>query len=94
MVLLGILELEKGGTPSDWVSRPRFHHQYLPDKIFYEANALLSEEVSQLKTMGHELKQLDSSYGNMQAISWDYSGGVQAASDPRVEGQAIVFEVP
>ncbi|MCP3851224.1 MAG: gamma-glutamyltransferase [Gammaproteobacteria bacterium] len=94
MVLLGILELEKGGTPSDWVSRPRFHHQYLPDKIFYEANALSSEEVSQLKTMGHELKQLDSSYGNMQAISWDYSSGVQAASDPWVEGQAIVFEVP
>ncbi len=43
--------------------------------------------------MGHQLKRLDSSYGNMQAISWDYEKGVQAASDPRVEGQALVFDV-
>jgi len=93
MVLLGILELEKGSSPLSWVSRPRFHHQYLPDKIFYEKDALSDEAVFQLEQMGHQLKRLDSSYGNMQAISWDYEQGVQAASDPRVEGQALVFKV-
>ncbi len=93
MVLLGILELEKGHLPMDWVSRPRFHHQYLPDRVFYEASALSDEVATQLEQMGHQLKRLDSSYGNMQAISWDYESGVQAASDPRVEGQALVFEV-
>jgi gamma-glutamyltranspeptidase/glutathione hydrolase len=94
MVLLGILTLENDHSPMAWVSRPRFHHQYLPDKIFYEENALSESVVTQLEQMGHNLKRLDSSYGNMQAISWDYNNGVQAASDPRVEGQALVFDVP
>ena len=94
MVLLGILELEKELPVSQWVSRPRFHHQYLPDKVFFEAGALSKETITQLEQMGHHTKQLDSNYGNMQAISWDYNKGVQAASDPRVEGQALVFDVP
>lgn len=94
MVLLAILELEKGNEVDKWVSRPRFHHQYLPDKIFFEPGALSSDLVAQLKKMGHELKPLKSSYGNMQAISWDFEKGVQAASDPRIEGQALVFDVP
>ncbi|WP_198263310.1 gamma-glutamyltransferase [sulfur-oxidizing endosymbiont of Gigantopelta aegis] len=95
MVLLGILELEKGGTVTDWVTRPRFHHQYLPDKIFYEANALSEDTQAELQLMGHQLQQQDSAYGNMQAISWNKETGVvQAASDPRVEGQSLVFDVP
>jgi len=94
MVLLGILEFEKGLTPSQWVSRPRFHHQYLPDEVSYEPGAISKEVITQLKQMGHQTKQLDSGYGNMQAISWDYKKGVQAASDPRVEGSAVVFEIP
>ena len=94
MVLLGILELEKELPVSQWVSRPRFHHQYLPDKVFFEAGALSKETITQLEQMGHHTKQLDSNFGNMQAISWDYNKGVQAASDPRVEGQALVFDVP
>lgn len=94
MVLLAILDLEKSNLPASWVSRPRFHHQYLPDQIFYEANALSETTVAQLKQMGHQLKQLDAPYGNMQALFWDYDGAVQAAFDPRVEGQAVVFDVP
>lgn len=94
MVLLAILELEKGQDALQWVSRPRFHHQYLPDKIFFEPGALSEDTVSQLKKMGHELKQLQSPYGNMQVIHWHFKHGVQAASDPRIEGQAQVFDVP
>jgi len=94
MVLLGILELEKGATAQQWVVRPRFHHQYLPDKVFYEKKALSMEQAAELELMGHHTSQLDSSYGNMQVINWDYDNGVQAASDPRVEGQAMVFDVP
>ncbi|MCN4143757.1 MAG: gamma-glutamyltransferase [Thiohalomonas sp.] len=94
MVLLGILELEKGAPAQQWVTRPRFHHQYLPDKVFYEKNALSMEQAAELELMGHHTSQLDSGYGNMQVINWDYDNGVQAASDPRVEGQAVVFDVP
>ncbi len=94
MVLLGILELEKGHSASAWVSRPRFHHQYLPDKVFYEPGALSDDSIAQLEQMGHKLQSQDSPYGNMQAIYWDFQQGVQAASDPRVEGQALVFDIP
>ena len=94
MVLLGILALEQDKSVEQWVSRPRFHHQYLPDKIFFEPGALSDAVVNQLKEMGHELKPLNSTYGNMQAIYWDFKNGVQAASDPRVEGEAVVFDVP
>ncbi len=99
MVLLGILTMEQtmedGFEPQQWVSRARFHHQYLPDRIFYEPGALSEDIVQQLKQMGHKTKVLDSVYGNMQAIGWDYKKGVvKAASDPRVEGEALVFDVP
>ncbi len=99
MVLLAILELDKNKgemhwSPKQWISKARFHHQYLPDKIFYEPQAFSKEELLQLEQMGHKTKALGSVYGNMQAITWHYENGVQAASDPRVEGFSSVFELP
>jgi len=44
-----------------------------------------------LRARGHELKPLDTGYGNMQAIYWDRkTGEVTAASDPRGIGSARV----
>ncbi|MDN5863006.1 MAG: gamma-glutamyltransferase, partial [Salinisphaera sp.] len=43
MVLLGILEFVDGGSAQAMVSKPRYHHQYLPDKVFYEPGGLLPE---------------------------------------------------
>ncbi len=94
MVLLGILTMEQDFDPQQWVSRARFHHQYLPDKIFYEPEALSAETLQTLQQMGHKTKALDAVYGNMQAIAWDYVNGVKAASDLRVEGEAVVFNIP
>ncbi len=94
MVMLGILTMEQDFDPQQWVSRARFHHQYLPDKIFYEPEALFTETLQTLQQMGHKTKALDAVYGNMQAIAWDYVNGVKAASDPRVEGEAVVFNIP
>ena len=91
MVLLGILEAAAGRGPEAWVSRPRFHHQYLPDTLFYEPGAFSEGTRQELKALGHQLKALDNPYGNMQAIWWDKgTGQVRAASDPRVEGLAQV----
>ena len=90
MLLLGILESENSSDPQDWVSLPRFHHQYLPDEIQYEATALSKVELKELQAMGHKLKPV-SDYGNMQAVYWDYKRKqVKAASDPRGVGQALV----
>ena len=91
MVLLGILDLEEGNRPQSWVSLPRFHHQFLPDVIQYEPGAFSPALVKALEAKGHTLKALDNSYGNMQAIYWDYGNKrVEAASDPRGAGSARV----
>ncbi|MCG7917154.1 MAG: gamma-glutamyltransferase family protein, partial [Candidatus Thiodiazotropha taylori] len=89
MVLLGILEMAEGRGPQAWVSRPRFHHQYLPDVIQMETDALSEALIGQLTEMGHNFKPLKNRYGNMQAVVWDKSSGqVDAASDPRGVGMA------
>jgi gamma-glutamyltranspeptidase/glutathione hydrolase len=94
MVLLGILDLEAGHGPASWVAQPRFHHQYLPDAIQYEPQALSDEVLAALRERGHGLQPLSRDYGNMQAIYWDYAGDrVEAASDPRGLGQASVVYV-
>ncbi|MBA1445549.1 MAG: gamma-glutamyltransferase [Gammaproteobacteria bacterium] len=91
MLLLGILELADGKGPQAWVDRPRFHHQYLPDQVQFEPGALENGLRTKLSAMGHSLKPLDSSYGNMQAVYWNRrSGEVTAASDSRGIGEAQV----
>lgn len=91
MVLLGILDLAGDNRPQSWVSLPRFHHQYLPDVVQYEPGAFPDELAAALRQRGHELKPLQSTYGNMQAIYWDRrQGEVFSASDPRGIGVARV----
>ncbi len=91
MVLLGILDFAAGNGPQSWVSRGRFHHQYLPDVIQYEQGALSEAVIEGLRTRGHKLKPVGWRYGNMQAILWDKRRGVvSAASDPRGVGAARV----
>ncbi len=92
MVLLGILDFEKGHFPRSWVSIPRYHHQYLPDEIQFEIDGLTFEERLGLQSLGHRLKEQNRKYGNMQAIMYyKPKQYLMAASDPRGEGEAIVF---
>ena len=91
MVLLAILDQAAGNKPDSWVSRPRFHHQYLPDVVQHEADAFDAGMIKSLTARGHTLKQLNSEYGNMQAVYWDQkTGQVYAVSDPRGVGDARV----
>ncbi|MCG8429276.1 MAG: gamma-glutamyltransferase, partial [Chromatiales bacterium] len=89
MVLHAILSLAEGEAPDAWVKVPRFHHQYLPDQVQFEPDALSELEQQQLAAMGHQLKPLGRTYGNMQALYWNkQTGKVSAASDPRGIGRA------
>ncbi len=93
MVLLGALEFAANKPPQAWVSAPRFHHQYLPDRLSFEPDTFSEETISALATMGHPLKEGSRQYGNMQAILWDRSqNSVIAASDPRGNGLASTTE--
>ena len=91
MVLLATLEWMRGGDAGAMVSLPRFHHQYLPDKLFHEPDAFTAEELAALEELGHVPSEVSRFYGNMQVVTWDFATGeVEAASDPRGQGDAKV----
>ena len=92
MVILGTLDYLKGMSAAEIVADPRYHHQYLPDVVEYEKGALTDEEITRLKAMGHQLEQGSRRWGNMDVITWDFAtGNVAAASDPRGEGEGLVY---
>jgi len=91
MVLLASLGFVQGETPpQQWVDAPRFHHQYLPDVVQYEAGAFPDDVASELKKRGHALKELKRNYGNMHAIVIDRdTGELSGIADSRGEGVAL-----
>jgi gamma-glutamyltranspeptidase / glutathione hydrolase len=91
-VLLGVLNYVDGMSAPDIVKYPHYHHQYLPDDVSYEQGALTDGEIAKLQSMGHTLRLSTRQWGNMQVITWDFaSGKVEAASDPRGEGEGLVY---
>jgi gamma-glutamyltranspeptidase/glutathione hydrolase len=92
MVILGTLDYLNGMSAEAIVADARYHHQYLPDVVEYEKGALTDPEIARLKSMGHQLEQGDRRWGNMEVITWDFgSGKVAAASDPRGQGEGLVY---
>ena len=93
MVLLASLAFIDGADAKTMVELPRFHHQFLPDKIQFETDALSPATRDALAAMGHALQEVkeDYTYGNMHAVIWDkQTHRVTAASDPRGLGSAQV----
>lgn len=86
MVLLGILEYMYQPEPdlTRLTGMPRYHHQYLPDRIQYEPEGFDEAWVAALKAKGHVVEAGKRRWGNMQAVFVDRkTGRVTAASDPR-----------
>jgi gamma-glutamyltranspeptidase/glutathione hydrolase len=72
------------------VGLPRFHHQYLPDRIEFEPGAFSDEWTEALKAKGHVVEPGKRKWGNMQAVFWNRkTGQIETASDPR--GQSGVL---
>lgn len=89
MVMLGLLDYFDGNPVDSWTALPRYHHQYMPDMLFYEPGAINAENLSALQARGHNTKELNHKWGNMNAASWDKTtGATAAATDPR--GEAAV----
>jgi gamma-glutamyltranspeptidase/glutathione hydrolase len=90
-VLQAVLSAVDGQPLADWIAQPRIHHQYLPDRVEFEPDALGASERQALAAMGHRLEPLERPFGDMQAVVWDRAAGrVEAASDPRGSGLAEV----
>jgi len=92
MVILGTLAFMEGRTAQEIVSAPRFHHQFSPDVLQFESDALTPEERKALELRGHTLREGTRRWGNVQVVTWTYkTGQVEAASDPRGAGVGQVY---
>jgi gamma-glutamyltranspeptidase/glutathione hydrolase len=93
MVLIGALGFADGLHAQQVTALPRFHHQWQPDELSTERNALPADVVAALRAMGHTVitpedapdgRRSSDSWGNMQAVEWDIdSNTLYTGSDPR-----------
>ena len=66
---------------------PRFHHQWMPDKLYYEEFGLSPDTKEKLKNWGHTLS-ITGGVGRAHTIYVDENGLKYGAPDPRGDGAA------
>ena len=71
------------------VNRPRFHHLWLPDKIYFENNSIGEIIKDSLINSGYSFNSNSSSIGRVDAIYIDKNGKIFAAADPRGDDYSI-----
>jgi gamma-glutamyltranspeptidase / glutathione hydrolase len=64
------------------LDRPRIHHQWLPDEIVAEKDALSPEALAELKRRGHSIR-LSDGLGEVAAVHVFPDGRMEAAADTR-----------
>ena len=72
------------------VNAKRFHHQWLPDTIFTENEALTSEVTQQLEAMGHAIKE-NGNIGRVDAILVLPGGNLEGGADPRGDDAVVGY---
>ncbi|MEE8581245.1 MAG: gamma-glutamyltransferase, partial [Myxococcota bacterium] len=90
--LLTILNvLDYGMDVQAAVSAPRFHHQWMPDKLFVEPEIPV-DVLEGLRSRGHEVEVSTRRWSSAEAIVIDFGSGVHlGGSDPRRDGLALGY---
>lgn len=89
-VFLNVAEFGMG--MSEAVNAPRFHHQWLPDKIFTEKDAFPAETEATLKQMGHEVSVRGSGkIGRFEGILVLPDGKLEGGADIRGDDSAAGY---
>ena len=73
------------------VDRPRIHHQWMPDVISAESDALSPETARVLERRGHEI-QVVGNLGEVSAVRGEIGGELEASQDPRGPGAGGVVQ--
>jgi gamma-glutamyltranspeptidase/glutathione hydrolase len=79
--------IDFGMSVNDAVQSPRFHHQWLPDVILLEKDAIDPKERKILETIGHQFKERGA-IGRVEAILINKNGKIQGAADKRGDDDA------
>jgi gamma-glutamyltranspeptidase/glutathione hydrolase len=89
--LLSLLNvIDYGMNASEAVSAPRFHHQWMPDKLYLEP-AMPRDVVDALRARGHDVVVEDSDWSAAEAIVVEPGGAIWGGSDPRRDGFAAGY---
>lgn len=75
-----------GMTPVESLDQPRFHHQWMPDRLDFEELWSDGHVVERLESIGHETG-IRPSVGKVQMIEIRQDGVILPASDPRKGGR-------
>ena len=105
MVLLGILGYADDLGAQEVAALPRYHHQWMPDRIQAETGAFPDDVAEALRALGHTLQLPGDEarggrgsshvWGNLQTVEWRLSDNtLHGGSDPRNPvGKAMVEAV-
>jgi gamma-glutamyltranspeptidase / glutathione hydrolase len=94
MVLLGVLGYDAGLGAQAVAALPRYHHQWMPDRISAEGEMFDAGTAAALRALGHQVDLPGDSaaggrgsshvWGNFQTVLWRRGEGLlEAGSDPR-----------
>ena len=73
------------------VTEPRFHHQWMPDKMLLEDWGFSADTVAELKSAGYQV-DIRPSIGECEAVEVDAKTGWRfGAADPRGDGRAVGY---
>jgi gamma-glutamyltranspeptidase/glutathione hydrolase len=78
--LTGMIDF--GLTPQAAVAMPRFHHQWLPDVLYYERGGLDAATSAGLAARGHKLVE-QAPWGAVELIAVAPNGSLVGVNDPR-----------
>ncbi|RYY15972.1 MAG: gamma-glutamyltransferase, partial [Chitinophagaceae bacterium] len=85
--LVNILEFNM--SAEDAVNKPKFHHQWMPDEIYVEAN-IPKETLEKLTAMGYKITQRGA-IGRTELILISDNGKIEAIADKRGDDAAAGY---